>query len=114
MQVREAEKGHYMYAHDIAGSHIPELVQELHIPKYFINNIQDVSSDPGMTVEQMIKETFYPTIFFGAPGSNSPLHTDGARPSKADSEYCNVSCCACQYMKDLLRGPKASLKTIFW
>jgi hypothetical protein len=86
VQVREAEKGHYMYAHDIAGSHIPELVQELHIPKYFINNIQDVSSDPGMTVEQMIKETFYPTIFFGAPGSNSPLHTDGARPSKAGSE----------------------------
>ena len=78
MQVTEAEKGHYMYAHDVARTLIPELVQELHIPKYFINDIEDVSSDPGMTIEQLVKERRHPTIFFGPPGSNSPLHTDGA------------------------------------
>ena len=67
-----------MYAHEISGGAIPELARELRIPKFFINNFNDVSDGANQTVDDMILETHFPSVFFGAPGSSSPLHSDGA------------------------------------
>ena len=67
-----------MYAHEISGGRIPELARELHIPRYFLNNYLDASSEPNTTVDEMILDTHFPSVFFGAPGSSSPLHSDGA------------------------------------
>jgi hypothetical protein len=77
VQLEEAKKGHFMYAHEISGGSIPELAYKLHVPKYFINNVRDLESEPNVTIDWMIRTTHFPSIFFGAPGSSSPLHSDG-------------------------------------
>ena len=66
-----------MYAFEIKSSHWPELSHNLHVPKYFLNNFHDLDSSPNMTVADQLAHTHFPTIFFGAPGSGSPLHSDG-------------------------------------
>ena len=78
LQNVEAEKGHFMYAHEIAGGTIPEIARTLHIPRYFINNYGDVTPGANITVDKMVAETHFPAFFFGSQGSNSPLHSDGA------------------------------------
>ena len=74
----EAEKGHFMYAHEISSGSIPEFAAKLHIPKFFVNNFRDLCTDGNNSLDYMIQKTHFPSIFFGAPGSSSPLHSDGA------------------------------------
>jgi hypothetical protein len=84
VQLEEAKKGHFMYAHEISGGSIPELANKLHVPKYFINNVHDLEPEANVTIDWMIRTTHFPSIFFGAPGSSSPLHSDGmsTQPSR--------------------------------
>lgn len=77
VQLEEAKMGHFMYAHEISSGSIPELASKLHVPKYFVNNFNDLESAANVTIDWMIRGTHFPSIFFGAPGSSSPLHSDG-------------------------------------
>jgi hypothetical protein len=78
LQKAEAERGHFLYAHDVGTGSIPEFARTIHIPKYFVNNFDDASARPNMTVDEMMIEAHWPSVFFGAAGSSSPLHSDGA------------------------------------
>jgi hypothetical protein len=78
VQAREAEKGHFLYAHELNCSSFPTLSQNIRIPKYFLNNIYDMRPEPGLTAEEWMKTTHFPAIFFGSEGSSSPLHSDCA------------------------------------
>lgn len=67
-----------MYAHEISGGRLTKLAGRMRQPRYFLNNARDVTSADGTTPEQQLRHTHFPSFFFGASGSSSPLHSDGA------------------------------------
>jgi hypothetical protein len=77
MQAREAEKGHFLYAHELDAGAFPSFSSSIHVPKYFLNNVDGLLSRPNSTAEMWLEHTHFPAIFFGPPGSSSPLHSDG-------------------------------------
>ena len=78
VQEELARQGRYVYAHEIPGGQLMALAERMRQPRYFLNNAQDVCDDDGATPEKLLRHTHFPSFFFGAAGSSSPLHSDGA------------------------------------
>lgn len=75
-QVELAKRGRYIYAHEISGGWLPEVEAIIRQPKYFLNNMQDLDWRPNVDISERISNTHFPSVFFGAAGSSSPLHSD--------------------------------------
>jgi hypothetical protein len=78
LQIELAKEGRFVYAHEIPGGWLRGLARRLRQPRYFLNNAQDVSTEDDTTAEDQLRKTHFPSFFFGAAGSSSPLHSDGA------------------------------------
>lgn len=78
MQIELAAQGRYIYAHEISGGWLPEVEAIIRQPKYFLNNVQDLDWRPNVDISERVRDTHFPSVFFGASGSSSPLHSDGA------------------------------------
>jgi hypothetical protein len=78
MQLEQAERQRFIYAHEISIGSLPGLANRLRVPKYFINDYHEVTLQPRITPRQLLRHIHFPVAFFGPPGSTSPLHTDGA------------------------------------
>lgn len=77
MQIELAAKGRYIYAHEISGGWLPEIENIIRQPKYFLNNVQDLDWRPNVDISERVRNAHFPSVFFGASGSSSPLHSDG-------------------------------------
>ena len=104
VQSAEAEKGHFMYAHEVSSGTIPALADAVHIPRYFMNNYGDVTPGANLTVDEMVAATHFPAFFFGSQGSSSPLHSDGAllrarrgQCSQSLAQYLPLFCFFCLF-----------------
>ena len=73
------------------GADQPSCCVQLRIPKFFLNNYADIRTTANATADTLFDMIHFPSIFFGPPGSSSPLHSDGARSSRA----CALLHCAC-------------------
>lgn len=87
LQIQLAEQGRYIYAHEISGGWLPEIETIIRQPKYFLNNVQDLDWRPNVDISERVRDTHFPSVFFGASGSSSPLHSDGVSSPKIDFAY---------------------------
>jgi hypothetical protein len=76
--VELAKEGRYVYAHEIPGAQLTVLAERMRQPRYFLNNEHDISCGDNTTAQDLLEHTHFPSFFFGAAGSTSPLHSDGA------------------------------------
>jgi hypothetical protein len=81
VQIELARKGRYLYAHEIPGKWVKNLMDRLYQPKYFRNNRDDIEKETDPDPREIMYSTHFPSFFFGAAGSTSPLHSDGATSS---------------------------------
>jgi hypothetical protein len=79
VQVEQAAKRRFLYAHEVSVGSLPGLADRVHVPKYFINDYHELTVQPGITPSDLMKKVHYPVAFIGPPGSTTPLHTDGVQ-----------------------------------
>jgi hypothetical protein len=80
LQIELAEKQRFLYAQEVGPMWLLDFVSRLNQPKYFMNNIGDVERGNNPDPRAILAANLFPAFFFGAAGSQSPLHTDGEQP----------------------------------
>lgn len=77
MQIELAKKQKYLYLQEVGPRWELEFTEKMYQPKYFMNNMDFVVTDDSPDLHEVLASNAFPSYFFGAAGSQSPLHTDG-------------------------------------
>jgi hypothetical protein len=77
-QIELAERQRFLYAQAVGPRWLLDFVSKLNQPKYFMNNIGNVERGNNPDPREILADEIFPAFFFGASGSQTPLHSDGA------------------------------------
>lgn len=88
MQSAKADRGRFLYAHEVPTGSLPGLVDTLRVPKYFLSSFNELDSTPDADVDAVARSAQHPALFFGPAGTSTPLHSDGAPLRCAAPAWC--------------------------